>query len=287
MGSQGFSSRGCSGKIDIMKKFIRFLLLIIGILVLINFLIVPLYEPTVIYFPTKEIRQDPSSVALAYEDVFITTEDGVKINGWFVRNNTAKKVILLLHGNGGNISSRLPIIKLLNNLPANVFIIDYHGYGRSGGKPSEQNLYLDAKAAYDFLINQKKYLPEQIIVMGSSLGGAVATHLAANEKVGGLVLQRSFTSGRSMAARMNPLYRRPLVWIRSEFDSLGRINKIKAPKLIVHSKEDEMIPYTMSVQLYEKATEPKKLLLVEKGRHNDLFATKEYINALRGILNDR
>lgn len=267
-----------------MKKFIRYLLLILGTLLVINLFIVPLYEPTLIYFPTREIGQVPSSIGLAYEDVFIGTEDGVKINGWFVKNPASKKVILLFHGNGGNISHRLHLIRLLHVLPSSVFIIDYHGYGRSQGKPSEQNLYLDAEAAYAFLVKQKKYQPNQIIAMGSSLGGAVATHLAVNEKVGGLVLQKCFTTGAAMATRMNPLYRKPIIWIRSNFDSLSRIDKIDAPKLIVHSKEDEMIPYQMSVALYEKASEPKEFLLLEKGGHNDLIATKEYIEALRQIL---
>lgn len=267
-----------------IKKFTRYLLVIIGTMVFINLFIVPLNEPSMIYFPTKEIIQVPSSIGLAYEDVFITTEDGAKINAWFIKNRASNKVILHFHGNGGNISHRLPLIRLLHSLPANVFIIDYRGYGRSEGKPSEENLYRDAKAAYDFLVKQKKYRPSQIIAMGSSLGGAVATYLAANEKVGGLVLLRTFTSGAVMAARMSPLYRKPIIWIRSNYDSLARIDKINCPKLIVHSKEDEIIPYRMSVALYEKASDPKKLLLLEKGRHDDLFASKGYIEALRQML---
>ncbi|MEE8637669.1 MAG: alpha/beta hydrolase [Candidatus Margulisiibacteriota bacterium] len=267
-----------------MKKLMRYLLLILGTLLVINLFIVPLYEPSLIYFPAREIGRDPGSIGLAYEDVYIRTEDGVKINGWFVKNNDSNKVILLFHGNGGNISHRLPLIKLLYDLPANIFIIDYHGYGRSEGKPSEQNLYLDARASYDHLIDQKKYQPEQIIVMGSSLGGAVATELAVSRKIGGLVLLRSFTSVPAMAPRLNPLYRWPIIWPRSKFDSLARISRIKAPLLIVHSKEDEMIPCRMSVSLYEKALQPKKLLLLEKGGHNDLYATPEYVRSLRKIL---
>lgn len=269
-----------------MKKFIRYLLLILATLLVINLFIVPLYEPTLVYVPTKGIGRDPGSIGLAHEDIFITTEDGVKINGWFVENKASDKVILLFHGNGGNISHRLPLLRLLHTLPSSVFIIDYHGYGRSGGKPSEQNLYLDAQAAYDFLVKQKKYRSDQIIVMGSSLGGAVATHLVVNKKVGGLVLQKTFTSAHVMAKHINPFYRRPIVWIRSDFDSLKKISRIKVPLLIIHSKQDEMIPYQMSVALYEKANQPKKLLLLERYKHNDFITDPEYIESLRQILFD-
>jgi len=166
-------------------------------------------------------------------------------------------------------------------------MIDYHGYGRSEGKPSEQNLYLDAQAAYDYLTTQKKYLPSKIIVMGSSLGGAVATHLAAQEKVGALILKSTFTSAPDMARRMSFLYRRPLVWFRSNFNSIEKIAKINVPVLIVHSKEDEMIPYQMSQALYEKAPEPKKLLLFEKGGHNAFIASPEYIESLKQVVNSK
>jgi len=264
-----------------VKKFISYLLVMFGALLIINLFIVPLIEPGMIYFPTKEIGMDPASVGLKYEDVYFKTSDGIKINGWLVKNNRSKKVILFFHGNGGNISHRMDLIKLLHALPASVFIIDYHGYGRSEGKPSEKNLYLDAKAAYDYLIKEKKYRPSQIVVMGSSLGGAVATELAVRERVGALILKSSFTSAKEMAVRMNPLYRIPIVWIRSDFDNLKKIGKVEVPVLIIHSKKDEMIPYQMSVALYEKANQPKRLLLLEKYRHNDFIRAPEYIRSLR------
>jgi fermentation-respiration switch protein FrsA (DUF1100 family) len=269
-----------------MKKIIQYLLLILGFLLVINLFIVPVLEPGMLYFPIKEIEQYPSSVGLEYEDVYLKTEDGMKINGWYVENKASKKVILLFHGNGGNLGHRVSLIRLLHALPANVFIIDYHGFGKSQGKPSEKNLYLDAEAAYKYLRELKKYKPEQIVVMGSSLGTAVATHLTAQEKVGGLILQKAFTSARAMAQHMNPLYRWPIIWIRSDFDTLKRIQNINVPVLFIHSKADEMIPYTMSVELYEKANEPKKLLLLEGYGHNDLVTAAEYIDGLRQVVVD-
>jgi fermentation-respiration switch protein FrsA (DUF1100 family) len=250
-------------------------------LIILNLFVVPLIEPGMIYFPVKELDRDPASLGLEYEDLFVKTGDGKKINGWFIKNRSSEKVILLFHGNGGNISHRLPLLRLLHGLPASVFIIDYHGYGSSQGRPSEQNLYLDARAAYAYLRKQKKYPASSIILYGSSLGGAVAVDLAAQEKVGGIVLEGAFTSAREMARCISFFYRRPFVWIRSRFDSLEKIDSIKAPLLIIHSKEDEMIPYRMALALYERASEPKKLLLLERGSHNDFIMTAEYIKSLK------
>lgn len=267
-----------------VKRIGRYLLLIIGIWLAVNLLLLPVLEPRMIYFPTKEIETTPGMVGIKYEDVWLKTEDGTKINGWFVPNKASRKVILFLHGNGGNISHRLDKIRFFRTLPANVFIIDYHGYGRSEGAPSEENVYRDAEASYRYLINEKKFSPRQVVVFGSSLGGVAAVQLATKEKIGALILQSTFTSARDMAVRMNPLYRHPIVWIRSNFDALGKIGKVKAPILIIHSKQDEMIPYRMSMALYEKAPEPKKLLLLERGGHNDFIVTPEYLENLRDII---
>ncbi len=258
--------------------------MVVVALLIVNLFIEPLVEPGMIYFPTRVMGGDPKTMGLEYEDVYLETADGVKINGWFVRNRASPKVVLLFHGNGGNLSHRLDMIQLLHALPANIFAIDYHGYGRSQGHPTEKNLYLDADAAYRYLVEQKNYPPSSIIVMGSSLGGAVGTYLATQKKIGGLVLLRTFTSTPAMAPRVNPLYRWPIIWPRSRFDSLSRMSRINVPVLIVHSKQDELIPYQMSVELYEKANQPKELLLLEKGGHNDLIAAPEYIKSLRWML---
>lgn len=268
-----------------LKNTFRYILyLLLGLLAL-NLFIVPLLEPSMIYFPVKGLVGDPGSIGLKFEDIYLKAADGVKLNAWYLDNKAAKKVILLLHGNGGNISHRLDMISVLHALPANVFIIDYHGYGNSEGEPNEQRLYLAAKAAYKYLVEQKKYQPDKIIVMGSSLGGAVAAYLAVEEEVGGLILQRTFTSAKDMAVLLNPLYRKPFVWLRSSFDNLGLIKKVKAPKLIIHSKEDEVIPYTMSERLFARAEEPKELLLLDRGGHNDIYMTREYIDALQRMIN--
>lgn len=261
----------------------NYLLVLLGGLIVFNLFVEPPVEHSIIYFPTNDQYQE--NLSINHEDVFIKTADEKTIHAWFVKNENSDKVILYFHGNGGNITYRVPKIMILHEIPINVFIIDYHGYGKSEGQPSEENLYLDAQAAYNYLTKQKKYLPSQIIVMGSSLGGAVAVHLAAQEKVGGVVLESTFTSVEDMARRNSFLFARPIIWIRSDFNSLKKIGSIKAPLLIAHSKEDEMIPYEMSQALYEKAAEPKKLLLFEKGEHNDLLLlNQEYVNSLKQMV---
>ena len=267
-----------------IKPALRSLLFLLAAWLAVNFIILPRLEPVLVYFPLREIEAYPSTVGLKYEDVHIKTADGAVINGWLIPNRAAQKVILLFHGNGGNLGHRVHFLRVLNALPANVLIIDYHGYGKSQGKPSEANLYLDAEAAYRYLIERRKFKPEQIVVMGSSLGSAVATYLAEKERVGGLILQKPFTSAAAMAPRLNPLYRWPIVLIRSRYDNLARIRNVKVPLLIIHSKDDEMIPYQMSVELYEKANEPKELLLLDGFRHNDIITDPRYLEGLRGML---
>ena len=252
--------------------------------IIFNLFLEPWVERGMIYFPAKEIDQTPKSIGLAYEDVYIKSSGDKKIHGWFVENKDSSNVVLFFHGNGSNISDRIPIIKILYQLPASIFMIDYQGYGKSEGMPSEQNLYSDAKASYDYLITQKKYLSSQIVVMGRSLGGAVAVDLASRKDVKGVILESTFSSGEDMAKYMCFLFRKPIVWIRSKFDSPTKITLIKSPILIIHSKEDLTIPYQMSQDLYEKANEPKKLLLLQRGNHDYIKDSKEYIDSLKQIV---
>lgn len=249
-----------------------------------NLLVEPKIEHSLIYYPIKEIAETPASIGIQYEDITFKTPDGKNIYGWFMDNGDSEKVILYFHGNSGNISDNLAPVKTLNKLPADVLIIDYHGYGSSEGQPSEQNLYMDAKSAYAFLIDQKIYKPEQIYAYGYSLGGPVAAYLASTEKVGGLILEATFTSTKDFAYLKMPLYR-PFLWMMKEdFNALEKMDKIHAPLLIIHRKTDQSVPYTMAEQLYAKAKEPKTLLLLEEGGHNDWIESKELLEGIRRFL---
>ena len=176
----------------------------------------------------------------------------------------------MFHGNGGNIGDRVPWLKLLNDLGVHVLIFDYRGYGKSEGKPFEQGLYRDARAACEWWERERRPRGEKLVLFGESLGGAVAVHIAAGTPVDGLVLQSTFTSARDMAKTMFPLgLLLPLTGLR--FNSVEKISKIACPKLIIHGTSDEIIPFRLGQRLFDEAPPPKMFYAVPEAGHNDLF----------------
>jgi fermentation-respiration switch protein FrsA (DUF1100 family) len=226
------------------------------------------FEKKNLYFPLRAIEATPEDIHLDYEDFSIKTKDRVQITGWFIPATRPRATVLFCHGNGGNISHRLEKIKLLNNLSVDVLIFDYRGYGMSTGRPSEHGLYLDAEAAYAYLVTNKQVHPEKIIVFGESLGGAVAVDLATKHKTGGIIIEGMFTSVQAMAQRYLPFI--PSFIISSRFDSLQKIKHVTSPALLFHSIEDEIVPFEFGTQLFNAAKEPKKFIEL-RGGHNDAF----------------
>lgn len=250
---------------------------ILGIIVM--FLYIKYIEKSSIFFPSKELMITPEYIQLPFEDVYITTKDNFKINGWFIPNKNTQYTILFFHGNGGNIGDRLEKIRLLYQLQVNIFIIDYKGYGKSQGSPSEKGLYLDAEGAYNYLVNDRRIRPEHIILYGESLGGTVAAHLASVVDVGALILEGTFSRGRDMAKIFYPFL--PSFLFSDRFDSLRKIKKIDAPKLFIHSREDEIVPFKLGKKLYD-AAEGQKYLAEIKGGHNTAFldSQERYLTSL-------
>jgi hypothetical protein len=175
-------------------------------------------------------------------------------------------------------------IKTFYHLPSNVFVFDYQGFGRSEGSPSEENIYNDAEAAYEYL-EKRGFDDRDIILVGDSLGGPVAAYLASRHEVRALVLQRSVSSVADMAVRKNPLFRFPLVWFRSGFNTVEMIKSVKAPVLIVHSKQDEYVPYYMGVKIFNNYPGRKKMITIPTGTHYDenIFSP-EYIQSLKVLM---
>ncbi len=235
------------------------------------------------YFPIKEIEHTPEILGLPFEDVYINAEDGVRINGWFIPGSKAKYTLLFCHGNAGNIGHRLEKLMLLHKIKLNLFIIDYRGYGRSKGTPSEKGIYLDTKAAYDYLVDKRKIKPEQIILYGESLGSAAIIHLAAEQKVGGLIVEGGFTRGRDLARILYPLL--PTAFFSDSFDSLAKIKKIDAAKLFIHSKDDEIVPFSLAQQLYAAAGGPKRFAELRGGHNSTFLDSKEkYISSITSFI---
>jgi len=220
------------------------------------------------YFPMKELEFFPNEVGLSYEDVYVDTDDGKKLNAWLVPAEGARYTLLFFHGNGGNISHRVEKILMLNKLGLSILIFDYRGYGRSTGRPTEGGLYKDAQAVYRYLVSRKGVSPEGLIFYGESLGGAVAIELANKRKVKALITECTFSSVRDVARTVYPYL--PSFFISPSFNSLDKIKNINIPKLIIHSKNDEIIPFKQSIKLFEAAPEPKTHLVLT-GSHNNCF----------------
>lgn len=249
-------------------------ILIFFVLVLISFIfLVKIMEDQFIYYPEPYPvgNWQPESVSLKVEDCFIQTDDNLKIHGWYVAGeNGSNKTILWFHGNAGNISHRIDNMKRLAELGFNVLIIDYRGYGRSEGKPSEKGLYQDAVAAYRFLAEKRNVSYKNLILFGRSLGGAIAVDLAVHKQCAGVILESSFTSVKAMAKQLFPFL--PVTGIlKTKFDSIHKIEKISCPILLIHGTNDELVPYHHGLELFEKAREPKYFYKVEAAGHNDLI----------------
>lgn len=225
-------------------------------------------QSSYVYYPDKNVEATPDAIGLRFEDVRLKTQDGVTIDAWFVpaaSNSAASRTILYLHGNAGNNGHRLDALLAFHDLGVNVMMPDYRGYGNSGGKPSEKGTYLDALAAWDFLTKERGVPTNRIVVLGRSLGGAVASWLALEVNPGGLVLESTFTSAPDMVSRIFPIAPR---WLcRFKYDSLARVPKLKCPVLIAHSPNDELIAYEHGRRLFAAACEPKTFVELT-GDHN-------------------
>ena len=239
------------------------------IFVALLFIYTHFLERKALYYPSRKIEFSPAELGLRYEDVFFRTADGVELHGWFVPAEGAVVTILYCHGNAGNISHRVEIAKMFNERKMNFFIFDYRGFGKSKGWPTEKGTYLDAQAAYDYLVGRQDIDRNRIVIFGKSLGAAIAIDLASKVKVAALISESSFTSTRDMARAIYPLLS---FWffLGHNYNAYTRIAKIDAPKLIIHSRDDEIVPFSQGQRLFAKAKPPKEFYVM-RGGHNDAF----------------
>jgi len=232
-------------------------------------------QPTLLYYPVREVSYTPAELGLAFDQVTFKSADGVKLSGWYIPGKSSDFTVLFCHGNGGNMMHCLDIINFLHNFGLNCFIFDYRGYGGSEGKASKEGTYLDAKAAYKWLTEEKKISADNIIVSGWSLGASIAAHLAEKVKVGGLVVESAFTSYIEMGRKYYPYL--PVRWFaRFNYSTIDYIKDVHCPVMIIHSRDDEIIPFEFGLQLYEAANEPKEFVETFGG-HNDGFFTSNGI----------
>ena len=266
-----------------MKRALRvgLLFVLVGVLLFMGFGN-EIIERFFVYFPERELAADPGAYGLAFENVYFQSSDGVKLHGWFVPGR-GDVTWLWFHGNAGNISHRLDNVNLLHRaLGANIFIIDYRGYGRSEGRPTEKGTYRDAEAALAYLLSRDDIKDNRIVYFGRSLGGAVAVELALRHEPYALILESAFDSVADMARRSLPYL--PL-WLalRGMYNSVGKIGKIGAPILVLHGDRDEVIPFEVGERLFDAAGEPKEFYAIQGAGHNDtyLVGSTDYLEALR------
>lgn len=237
-----------------------------------------------LYQPGRELGGTPRDIGLVYEDVTLVTDDGYRLHGWYLPADARQPTVLFFHGNAGNVSHRLDTLRLFHRLGLNTLIIDYRGYGRSEGAPSEPGTYLDATAAWRYLVDDRGVPCEDIVVFGRSLGAAVATWLAARYPPRALVLESAFTSVPDLAAKLYPFLPVRLL-SRYQYNNRSWIAQITRPVLVVHSVADEIIPFAHGQALFEAAPEPKRLLVI-RGSHNDGFLISEeaYLKGISSFL---
>jgi Prolyl oligopeptidase family. len=249
-------------------------------------------QTRLIYYPVAELFVTPERIGLSYEAVRFETDDGIQLHAWYIPAEgppaeSPRAVLLFFHGNAGNISHRLDSIKIFHRLGLSTFIIDYRGYGLSKGQPTEEGTYRDAEAAWGYLVDTRNIARDKIVVFGRSLGGAVATWLAARERPRALIIESTFTSIPDLAARYYPFLPVRLL-TRFYYDTLATIQRVHCPVLVIHSTEDEIIPFHHSRRIFDAANEPKQLLTIQGG-HNDGFLRTGtlYVEGLDAFLTEQ
>lgn len=251
-----------------MKQFLWVLLSTI----LLAMLSIYLLQRRLIYFPAMEVPSRQAFHAQDMQAIQLKTRDGLSLLSWYYPANPHQSTILILHGNGGHIGYRMPLVRAFIKEGFGVLLLEYRGYGGNPGSPSEQGLYQDGQAALNFL-HEKGIDNKNIVLYGESLGTAVATYLAKENKVCAVILQSPFTSLSVLARIHYPWILLP-PW--DKFDSLARIKSINTALLILHGNADSIVPFQEGLTLYQQANEPKKWIELAGRGHNNMWDSNYY-----------
>jgi uncharacterized protein len=237
-----------------------------------------------LYFPLRDIEATPAAIGCAFEDVYFQTEDGIQLHGWYIPAPEARATVLFCHGNAGNISHRLDSIRIFHGLGLNVFIFDYRGYGRSSGRPGEQGTTLDALAAWHWLAEVKGADPVRLIIFGRSLGAAVAAGLACTRRAAAVILESAFTSCPDIGAELYPWLPVRLI-AKYRYATIEKVASLTVPVLIVHSPDDEIVPFRHGCALFDACVQPKYFMEISGG-HNDgfLLSGNRYVRGLDSFI---
>ncbi len=224
---------------------------------------------SMLFHPSLGQSRDPGAVGLGFSTLTLATEDGTAIEAWWIPYRGPAEdreiTVVTFHGNAGTMADRLEHTRLLHDLGVSILTVEYRGYGNSEGSPSEEGFAQDARAG---LAEARRRAPaNKVVIHGRSLGGAIATRLAATQPADGLIIESTFTSLADMAGRTGiPLARRLVAY---DFDSLAHMRSVTAPVLVVHGEQDELIPLSMGEALRDAAG--AEWLAIPGGQHNDTW----------------
>lgn len=254
--------------------------------ILLGYGLVVLYmleiEPQLVFDPSRPEREWIDKPDACIQDLTLQTADGA-MHAWYCPAEKPDAVMLLCHGNAGNLSIRGGgMLDYRRRFNASIMVFDYPGYGLSEGRPTEDGCYAAADAAYDWLVREKGFKPEQIILYGESLGGGVAVELASRRTVSALILVNTFANLPEVAARQYPWLPVTLL-MRNRFDSEGKIGRCPAPIFLTHGTTDRLIPPDHSQRLLDQITAPRECLLREGKGHEDLLGS-EVLDMIRVFL---
>jgi fermentation-respiration switch protein FrsA (DUF1100 family) len=237
------------------------------------------------YYPSRGLDAVPSDFGLEAEDVAFFAADGTPLFGWYFTDPASRAILIFLHGNAGNISHRLGMVRQLLGVRADVFLFDYRGYGESGGEPRGEKPLLDARAALETVRSRPESAGKKIVLFGESIGGTMSLALAADEAVDGVVTLGAFSSTRDVAREM-PFYRIFTPLVPDRYNARDALNGVEVPVFFIHGTEDEIIPFSHAERLLAAAGAEKEHLWIEGGGHNDLFgvAGTEIVRRLTAFL---
>ncbi len=242
----------------------------VALIVYVRFL-----EASSLFVPSRDVAVTPGQAGFDFEDIYFVTQDHVRLNGWLVKSAQmpqAAATILYCHGNAGNIGDRIEKLQDFSNLGVNVFIFDYRGFGKSQGRPTEQGMYRDALAAYDYLASREDIAKNRIVVYGASMGGVAAVDLASQRMVSALIADSTWTNAADMSQTIFPFV--PSFLLTVQLDNANKIKEINVPKLFIHSSDDQTVPFRLGQKLFALAPEPKKFVQIS-GSHAQAYSVSK------------
>tara|TARA_A100001011_G_scaffold407_1_gene523 strand:- start:1884 stop:2684 length:801 start_codon:yes stop_codon:yes gene_type:complete len=259
--------------------FLSLSYLILAYVIVIIF--VYLYQRNLLYHPSENNYQD-AKIQFNYEEIFIKVDEKIKLKSWIIKKDFIKfKTLVIFHGNAGHLSNRIYKINELNKLDINILLISWRGFSGNKGSPTEKNLYQDAESAIKWL-NEQKIDNKKIILYGESLGSGVAIEMAKKNNFNSIILESPFTSIENSAKIYYP-YLPVRLLLKDKYDSISKIKMVNTPILIMHGKMDDIVPFSMGKELFEKANNPKYSYFTSDDGHMMEF-NPSLVNAIKKFI---